>query len=341
MASAPMAGIAKQDAWIGMLAATAYGLIIMLIYYFLGSRYPGLTLIGILRQLLGKWFGLILAACYFMLFFFLSFNIPWYIMDFMGHAMHETPHYAISLLFIIGYAVAAIYGIEVIARTSEIFIKFITVIFFAAMLMVLPNVKLDNLLPVLENGLVPVIKSSVSISIYNTFPMIVLLMVFPVNINDIKGSKKAIIKGFLWSSLLAFTVIILSTLVLGTAVLAKSKYPSFLLLKEINIMNIFTRLEYFISVVWIITQFIVGALFFYSSVAGLSELLKLKDYKKIVLPLSLIVFIMSGVVFPNDVYNLNWLVTGWTPYSILMGLIIPVFLLIVYGIRKMIAKYFT
>jgi hypothetical protein len=84
----------------------------------------------------------------------------------------------------------------------------------------------------------------------------------------------------------------------------------------------------------------IGTLFFYSGVTGLSELLKLSDYKKIVLPLALIVFIMTGVVFPNDIYNLNWLGMVWIPYSATMGFLIPLLLLIVYAVKKIIKQVF-
>ncbi len=334
VASSPMAAVAKQDAWLGALVSAAYGMCVILMFYFIGSRHPGLTLIGILRQVLGKWLGTLFAVCYVLFFLLLSTNLPWYIMDFMGHVMHETPQYAISLPLVLGFAIAVLYGIEVIARASEILIKFVTFIFLASILMVLPNIKPDNLLPVLEGGIVPVLKSSVFLSVYVTFPMVSFLMIFPVNMEDVFGAKKPLLKGFLWSNSVAFISILISLLVLGSGIVSKTKYPTFLLLKEINLLDIFTRIEYFISVLWIITEFVVGALFFYSGAAGLSELLKLKDGNKIVLPLALIVFIMSGVVFPSDVFNMNWLRLGWMPLSITMGLILPLLVLAVYGGKK-------
>jgi spore germination protein KB len=334
VASAPMAAVAKQDAWLGALVSAAYGMGVVLLFYFIGSRYPGLTLIGILRKILGKWLGTLLAVCYVFFFILLSTNLPWYIMDFMGHVMHETPQYAISLPLVLGFSIAVLYGIEVIARASEILIKFVTFIFFASILMVLPNIKPENMLPVFESGIGPILKSSVFLSCYVAFSMVSCLMVFPVNMENVGEAKKAMLKGFLWSNSVAFTAILASLLVLGSGVVSKAKYPTFLLLKEINLMDIFTRLEYFISVVWIITQFVVGALFFYSGAVGLSELLKLKDGNKIVPPLALIVFIMSGVVFPSDVLNMNWLRLGWTPFSITMGLILPLLLLAVHAGKK-------
>ncbi len=338
IATAPMTAAAGQDAWLGALVSAAYGAPLYVLYHHIGSRYPGMNLIGILRQILGKWLGTLIASLYVVFFGMLSYNIPWYIMDFMGHVMHETPQYAISLPFVVGCSVAVLYGVEVIARASEILIKFVTVIFFASIFMVLPNAKPDNILPVLEKGLVPVLKSSVFLSCYISFPMISLLMVYPLHIGDALGARKPLLKGFLWSNLIAFIVIAVSILVLGGMIASKSKYPTFLLLKEINIGDIFTRLEYFISVVWIVTQFVVCSLFFYSSVTGLAELFRLKDYRYIVPPFALFVFIMTGVVFPSDVYNMNWLSFGWYPFSITMGVVIPLILPLASGVKKLIKR---
>jgi spore germination protein KB len=341
VASAPLASIAKQDAWLSTVLSSVIGISVILLYYFLGSRHPGMTLIGIIKSILGKWIGTAVAALYVLFFIIVTYDLPWYIIDFMSHVMHETPAYVISSLLVLSFAIAALYGVEVIVRASEIFLKLVTIFFFMSMLMVAPNIKADNLLPLLENGVLPVFKSSVFLSSYIAFPVISILMVYPSHIESTKRTKGVLIKGMLWSSLIYFVAIILSILVLGSLVAAKSKYPTFLLLKEINVGNIFTRLEYFISVIWIVTVFIVGTLFFYSSTAGLSELLRLKNHKNIIGPLALIIFIMSGVAFSSDVANKYWSRNIYLPFSITMGLLIPLLLFLIYYIKKLYTKYLS
>ena len=341
VASAPIASIAKQDAWLSTILTALFGMVTILVYYFLGSRHPGMTLIGISRTILGKWAGTIISILFLLFFIIVSYDLPWYIIDFMSHTMHETPPYVISALLVISFAIAALYGIEAIARASEIFIKFVTVLFFFSMIMVMPNIKGDNILPVLEKGITPIFKGSVFLSCYTAFPAVTILMIYPANFDSIKGTKGALLRGILWSSLIYFTAIILSILVLGSVIAAKLKFPTFVLLKEINVGNIFTRLEYFISVIWIVTLFFVGTLFFYSSASGISELLKLRDYRFIILPLALIILIMSGVVFPSDVENESWTRTVWVPLSLTMGFVIPLLLFIMYHLKKLYIKYFS
>ena len=49
--SAAVASIAKQDAWITALFTLAFGLPVIWVYWFLGSQYPHMTLIGIINKI--------------------------------------------------------------------------------------------------------------------------------------------------------------------------------------------------------------------------------------------------------------------------------------------------
>jgi spore germination protein KB len=333
--SALLVSIAKQDAWITALVTPVFGMPIIWIYWFLGSKYPSMTFVGITKKILGKWIGSIISVGFVFLFLEIACHIPWYVGNFITtQAMTETPAYVIRSLFALAIVIAILYGIEATARASELFIYFVSFSFIIAMILVLPNAKIENLQPVFEKGIIPVLKSSVFLSCFITFPLITLMMIYPINFNNISQAKKSLFKGYLWSSFIIFITILMSILVLGSAITSKSEYPAYLLAKEIDIGIIFSRLEFVIAAIWIVTQFIIGILFFYAGVIGLSELLGLRDHKRIVIPLGLIALVMSGVVLPNAAYEADWVSLVWTPYIITYGLILPILLLIVFWIKK-------
>ena len=95
----------------------------------------------------------------------------------------------------------------------------------------------------------------------------------------------------------------MTILVLGYAIAASTQYPTYLLGKEINIGTILTRLEFIVAIIWFATQFVVTILYFYSVLVGFSQIIGLKDYKKIAVPLAFIIFIMTEVIFPNVIYQ--------------------------------------
>jgi len=338
MASA-LTAIAKQDAWLSAFLTPVLGLPVIWIYWFLGSQYPGLTFVEITKKILGRWIGTVAAASYVLICFTLAYHLPWYISDFITtQAMPETPSYVISLLFVLAVVIAILYGIETIARVSELYIRFVLVMSVLTLLLVSPNINFENLQPILENGIIPVFKGSYFLACFILFPIITVLMIYPANTDNVSVAKKAIIKGFLVSGFIVFTSILMSVLVLGSKISASLQYPTYLLAKEIRLGIIFTRLEFIIAGTWIITQFMVAVLCFYAGLTGLSQLVGLKDHKRIVLPMGLVILLLSEIVFPDVIYQTSWISLVWLPYATTHGLFLPLLLLIVHQIKSKILK---
>jgi spore germination protein KB len=334
VSASTIASIAKQDAWLSGLITIITGIPVTLLLYFLGSRYPGMTLIGIVKKIFGKWLGYAVSIAYLMFFVTISMHVPWYIGSFFGRAMSETPFYVIQTLCVAGVVIAVFYGIEVIARASEMLIMFVSIFFVLFIVLTLKDIKPEYITPILEDGLFPAIKGSWFLSTYITFAQISIMMIFPRHTSDMTKARKALVKGFLWSGSISFITTLITTLVLGYSLTMRLTLPSLYLSMSISIGAVLTRLEYVLSLIWLATQFMVAVSFFYSAVIGLAELLGLKDHKKIVLPYGLLVLIMSGVVLPNPVYQGNWVNTVYTPLSTTFGLIIPVIMAVVYLIKK-------
>jgi spore germination protein KB len=295
-----------------------------------------MTIIDMIKKVFGKWIGSIVAGSLVFLSFMLSINIPWYVSNFLTtHAMTEVPSYAINALLIIAVVIAVLYGIETIGRVSELILYFVSGFIIIVVLLLLPNVKIENIQPVLEYGIVPVFEGSIFLSSFITLPLVNILMIYPKNVYDIKTGKKAIIKGYLLSAFIIFITLFMTILVLGYAITASTQYPTYLLGKEINIGIILTRLEFIVAIIWFATQFVVTILYYYSALIGFSQLIGIKDHKKIAIPFAFIIFIMTEVIFPNVIYQGFWASVVWIPYIITHGLVLPVILVMVMKIRKL------
>lgn len=327
--SSTMATVAKQDAWISVLVNTVYGSLIIGVFCYLGSQYPGLTLIGIIKKLFGKWVGWIIAAAYVFFIFKTAMDIPWFIGSFGARAMPETPPIVINLLFMAALVIAVIYGLEAFARASEIFYFFVTALFIISIILVVPNAKIQYIQPVIEKGFSPILKSSVFLAGFISFPVVTMLMIYPKYAIDIKKGRGALYKGFLWANAVVFVTILVSILVLGSVVVSKSSFPTVVLAEEIRIGTVLTRLEYIISIMWTVSEFAIGILYFYCTITGLAELLGIKDYKKIAFPIALIVLMYADIAWPNSIEQANWFVEVWTPHVIVFGAILPLIMLII------------
>lgn len=330
---------AKQDAWVSVILSTLVGFFIILLQTYLGKIYYDKTYIEIIRIVLGKWIGGFISINFIFISFIGTAQIVWYIGDFFTtEFMPETPVYTINLLFVASMVIALLYGIEAIARAFELFYYIIIPIFIISMVMLLPNIKIDNLMPVFENGIGSVLKGSIPLLIFAVLPMIFLNMIYPINVNDIKMAKKAIFKGYFLGMSFIFILTLMCCLVLGSVITANSRFAAFLLITDINIGIIFTRMEALIVVMWLLTIFNSAIFYFYTLVVGISKILKLKDHTKIIIPLGFIVLIFSEFIYTNVPYEINWDYFVWLPYILTFGLILPIILIVVYFIKKIFIK---
>lgn len=273
--------IAKQDAWLVGIMTPLWGVFVVALYCYIGSKFPNMTIIQMIKKVFGKWIGTVVAASLVFLSFMLSINIPWYVSNFLTtHAMTEVPSYDINALLVIAVVIAVLYGVETIGRVSELILYFVVGFIIIVVLLLLPNVKIENIQPVLEHGIIPVFEGSIFLSSFITLPLVNILMIYSKNVHNIKTAKKANIKGYLLSAFFIFMTLLMTILVLGYTIAASTQYPTYLLGKEINIGTILTRLEFIIAVIWFATQFVVTILYYYSALVGFSQLIGLKDYKK-------------------------------------------------------------
>ena len=334
VASSTIATAAGRDAWLSGPVTIASGLVMMWVYCYLGTRFEGLTLIGMLRKVFGKWLGTIVSGGYFVYFFVTAYGIPWYIGGFGSSVMPETPVLIPQTVFIAVIIVGLFYGIETVARASEVFITVFTVLFLGFVLLVLPNAKVDYILPVLENGISPVLKGSIFLSAFVSIQNITVLMIYPIAVKDKKAGKKAVFKGFLWANAIVSVNIFIAILVLGHGIVADSAFATILLAREINVMAVLTRMEYVVSVVWLLSEFVIGFLYFYATTMSASEIIGLKDHRKIILPFGLIMLVISLIDNPGTIEHADYILGGYVPLAILFGFIVPVIMLAVYVVRR-------
>ncbi len=337
--SSSVAAVAGPDSWISIIIAAVFGLLVVWINIILAELHPGKTILEVIQIVLGKWLGGIMAVCFVLITFITGTQVIWYVGDFFTTMfMTGISSYYINILFIAVLAISLLYGVEAMFRATEIFFLLGFPLMTLSLIMLFPQVKADNLLPIMENGIGPAIKGVLPILSFTVLPIILLNMVFPTNIVNFKQAKKAIFAGYFLGVIESAFVIMFCILVFGSTVTANIRFPLFTVTKEINVGTIFSRVEALIVFVWIVTNFISTFAFLYASIKGLSQLLKLKDYKTLVLPFCLIVAVYSGFIYDNVPYEIRWDSEVWTPVSFTFGLFLPVLLLIVSLIRKKFGK---
>lgn len=331
-----LAADAKQDAWIAALLGILMGLILVWIYTSLGSLYPNMTITQQSEKILGKKIGKVVSFLFVLFLYVNCSTIVWISANFLTtQILIETPLEVIIILWIVVVVFGTRLGLETIARAGEILFPIVIVLFIILVVSVSPNIKdLNNMKPMFESGMKPIIKGALYLLTYTTMTNIVLMMIFPANVVNVKDAKKSFFSGTIFAGLMLFIVALLSIIILGSDFSRRNAYPSYVLAKKIHIGNYIQRIEIIIALIWFITVFYKTILYFYGSIIGLTQTLGLKDYKSLTLPLGMILVVLSIVIYPSNIYLDQWDATTWLPFIFMPALVLPLLLLIIGFIRK-------
>ncbi len=85
---------------------------------------------------------------------------------------------------------------------------------------------------------------------------------------------------------------------------------------------------------WICSIYIRTFMYFYASVIGIAQILKIKDHRPLILPLGMIIIVLSQIVHPNIVHSNNYNKEVWPLFSSVIAILLPLLLLFIAKFRK-------
>lgn len=145
-------------------------------------------------------------------------------------------------------------GIETISRSSLIFFLIIIFLFLFNNISLTTSINIDYLKPIRSYSIIKIAYGSLYYFI-TTLPIYYLLF-FPKNIIiDKINYNKSIINGYLISSLFVFITYFISESVMGINLIHYFDYPFYIVIRNINYLNLFERLENIISFMYLFIMF--------------------------------------------------------------------------------------
>lgn len=334
----PLGKDAKQDAWIVTLLAMVGGCVLYFIYYALYKYYPDKQLTEFIEDILGKFFGKIVAFLYILYFVNLASIV---LRDFgetlLTFAYTNIPIFCANAVMILIVVYMVYKGIEVMARTGELLfvIAFLLAIGFIILVVISGFIHLYNLKPVLENGATEVMKTAFTKTIFFPFgEIVVFLMIFPYISKPSKLIKSSLIALILSGVFLTLTVL-LNVTVLGVDYIERSQYPLLTLVQSIELAGFIERLDiYFLLVLMIGGLFKLGVLI-YAAVTGASTLFNIQEPSRLVYPMGIVVLLLSMLNASNYAEH-NEEVIEWLPMYVHFPfqVIFPIILLIIAYFKK-------
>ncbi|MFD3257208.1 endospore germination permease [Paenibacillus lentus] len=329
-----MVSDSHQDAWIAGLISLPLGLAGIMIPLKVHYFYPQMNLIEKMNKILGKWVGT--AVSLFYLFFFLIATSIYIreIEDFMTTQIFEkTPGavFRFMILFLVIYGLRL--GLETLGRAAEIFLPLFILFFTSLMILLLPQIRLENLFPMMNTPL-PKLMHSVLYGISYPFgEMIVFLMVYPY-VKHNKHTNRDIFLIMIIGSAVLNLILLLSLTVLGAYLSEHHFYTAYILAQKINIANFLQRIEALMAIVWVITTFFKTALYFYAFTHGTAQLFNLKSFRSLIFPVGFLVFGFSQLVSKDIIFYIKRIPAYWVDWDFTVCFAIPLLMMIVYYVRK-------
>jgi spore germination protein (amino acid permease) len=279
---APAIETARQDAWISIIVACVIGLAITYLVTYVGLLHPGETLTQFSRKLLGSWIGRIVILPYFGAWFLLSGDVLRSFADFIHLTILDRTPVWVIMVMILALAVylTGISGITGIGRFCELAgpVTFVTLIL--TFLLNGMNTKLHLILPVVgDSSWQEIFKASLPpASFFGESFMLLVLLSF------ISNPKKVLAKAL---SSVAFTAImvllatVMVLLVFGPYVGKELRFPYFMMVRSINILNFIQNVDVLVIFIWIFGVFAKISLYLFITSYEMTQWLTTKNWKKL------------------------------------------------------------
>lgn len=331
-----MAEIAHQDAWISAMIGLVLGTLTAWLIFEYSQRFVGLNLVQIHKQVLGTWAGAAVSFFYLIVMFHDAATQVREIGDFVTtQMMTETPMRVICLLMVILFVIAIRSGLESIARTAEVLLFVLAVMFIAIILLLVPEAKVDRLTPVLESSLPTLVHGSLFFIAFPFTELFVMWMIIP-NVAVNKHLRKDFVIASLIGGAAIFAIVLMSLLVLGAYLTEHQMYSTYTLAKKIGIGHFLERVEAILAISWLLSTYFRMVIYGYAFIKGLAELVQIQDYRRLTVPLGMLIFGYALIMSPNVVY-FNSMNPYWATWDFTYFPVLPVIVYLVFKIRRRIA----
>lgn len=326
--------MARQDGWISPPVAVAMQLIIIPLFMMLIRQFKGKTFNEYIEMILGKWIGKIVLFIFTIMFpYFMFINALRNLTDYITTSvMTETPAEPLAVMMLIAVICIVRSGVSVIGRFAEIIFFPLLVIFLVNTAAFVLDAQYANILPILEYGIGPVFKGSYLL-FANPYLESILFLFLLGNMTRPEKWGKVVMYSSLISGTTYTSVTLVSIVILGAGAVANLTFPTYFIVRTISLGDFFERFEIIVSMYFYLSIFFRLTLLLYVTAKNLTSIFELKDYRSLLIPLSLIAISLQKDLWSNIVESQDLLKTTPTIHGTLFGLILPCILCAIGAIR--------
>lgn len=326
---------AKQDAWLVIITAFLISTVFLMAYTQIPRYYPNKNFSEILNATLGTKVAkplLLLFGLYFLSQ--ATHNFYEFGMLINKTALPQTPFLVISYLFIFVMIYVLSLGFEVLARTGEILLPYLLAFLILTFIVNLfsENIEPGNLLPMLGNGIRPILEELPKVISFPYGEMVVFL-IFWHHLKDKVSIRKTTFLAVGFSAVLLTLNLIIMVAILGPELTANTELPLLETLLSINIADIITNLDSVAVFLMFIGGFFKTSIHFLGFCLAFTWLFNRKNPKWTIIIFGLLLPLIVNYRF-TGLDDQRWKGQEGGIYSIMVYAILPILLVIVIFLKE-------
>lgn len=334
----PIGAGAKQDAWLTIVVGMISGVILMFVYTKLSEYFPNDTLIQMIPKIIGKYLAFPINLIYIFYFAFLASTAC----RNFGELIVTTILVDTPLVVIIGiFMVLVIYclrgGVEAFGRMGEVVfpVYIFAIITVWILLLSVKGFNINNLTPVIGNGVKPIIKEAFPHTIVSFGETVIMLMFFPV-LNKKQYTKKIGMTVIMIGGILLTFNVLLNICVLGPEIFSNINFPLLAATRQVSIADFLERFDVLIILLMVAGVFFKVGGWTYGASVGIAQLFNIKDNRSILITIGTIIVPLSLLHALSDVEHFSEIGRKFLNmhFHILTQIIFPFLLLFIAFIRK-------
>jgi spore germination protein (amino acid permease) len=279
----------------GFLAGIPFGLMVIS----LSQRYPKKNLIEISELVLGKWLGKGLGILVILVCGYFGGLLFGQVTDMFSRSiLPEIPNWVFlgSVIFL-SYLMVCV-GIEVFARFSEVIFPIIFLGLIATIALAIPRFERGELLPLLENGIKPILSGTMQVIPW-PFEFVLflggLIAFLPQGKQEMKLIRSQIWRIFIGIGFLNMLVTLAEIWVFGPIETARMTYGILTLGKMIEVSRTISGIESIFAMIWFGALIIKISSFQFIVFWGIQSLFKIKPWA--VQIMAALIFLIVPVIF--------------------------------------------
>ncbi|WP_176461959.1 GerAB/ArcD/ProY family transporter [Anaeromicrobium sediminis] len=324
---------AKQDIWLAVIFSMIMGLPMMFIYCRLHNTFPNKDLFDIIEICFGKFIGKVIIIFFTIHFIITVTTILRNYGEFITTvSFMKTPLIIPMICFGSLCAYVIIGGIEALERWGSIFIQIVVFFTFILILLLIPNMNINNIRPVLSNGIKPVLQGASKLYSFPFSQLVVFSTIFSSFKRKISPYRIYFL-GLLIGGIIIFVTFFSVLLTVGIEDISGLYYPTYTAVSRIDITGL-ERTEILSGILFSLGGFVKMSIHLLAICIGIAKIFRITDYRLIVIPITLMTINLSYLLWDStmDFYEFDGEIMIYFAFP--FRTILPILTFIIVEIKK-------